>query len=205
MTHRPFDLTIDGMRKLLIPLGVLFALITAPGAQAHHYTGHSKGKRTTVTEPTNSVLQIHNEHCPLVSEYTQCSSLNVEVANFGATGWIGSAKPSEGLVRYNTYYSTSNWGKIVAHEVGGHIDTWNEIVAKVGVNQAWTDYYDLNHTAQRFFASKGYSFTSDRAKEVWFDCAGPIKHGYGTGGYTNGIPESVCNGHEIALQQALDT
>ena len=38
----------------------------------------------------------------------------------------------------------------MAHEVGGHHDAWNEIVAKVGTGQAWTDYYDLDYFGEKW-------------------------------------------------------
>ena len=192
------------MRKLLVILATVLAFLTAgvSSAQAHHYQGHDRGKKTSPTV-TKSVLQIHNEVCPQVVEYTNCSSLTVVIDNFGATGWNGSAHPSSGTVRYNTYYSNSNWAQVVSHEVGGHIDAWNEIVAKVGVSQAWTDYYDLDkYAVQWLYRHTGTTYGTTRAKEMYLDCAGPVEHGY-WGNYVGSLASKVCPDHEVVMQQAL--
>lgn len=131
------------------------------------------------------------------------------MVDYGANGYAGYSYPAQGRVEYNSYYvgrvSQSQWETIVAHEVGGHIDTWNEIVASVGVSQAWTDYYDINIFAQEWLAQKGYAFSSGLSKELWLDCAGPVSHGY-TGNYLTyyGVPTAVCTDHRDVLVKSMN-
>ena len=194
------------MRKFILVLMTTVALLLsgAQGSFAHHYQGHTKGKKASDSPSVSkSVLETHNEVCPQVSEYTNCSTLRVEIANYGATGWNGSASPANGLVRYNTYYANSNWAQVVSHEVGGHVDAWNEIVAKVGVSQAWVDYYDLDHFAvQWLYGHTGTTYSTTRAKEMYLDCAGPVAHGY-WGNYVGSLASKVCPDHESVMQMAL--
>jgi len=152
------------------------------------------------------IERVHDRLCRKVVEYTDCKSLTVTVSDFGPTGWIATSQPYTGIVNYNSHYKYTKdiWESVVAHEVGGHHDTWNEIVARVGYNQAWTDYYELDHYAQLWLAGHGYSFDQSLAKELWLDCAGPVDHGY-TGLYmqTRQVMPSVCSDYRTALELAI--
>jgi hypothetical protein len=157
-----------------------------------------KGPIVVSPTPTLTEAQIRATHdtvCPQVVEYTACASITVTVANMGATGWTGSAGPAARTVTYNSYYSLTQaqWSAVVSHEMGGHHDAWNELVAKVGPSQAWIDYYDLDYFGElwaegRYLALKGTTRDLSRVqgKEVYLDCAGPVAHGY-TGGYLSGL------------------
>lgn len=156
----------------------------------------------------NTVLRTHATVCPKVVEYTVCSSLTVTAKDFGATGWSASTTPSTGSVRYNLHYIVS-WPNVVAHEVGGHVDAWNEIVRKVGTAQAWTDYYDLDYFGERFFEARfGRDISRTLGKELYLDCAGPVAHGY-TGSYisrygsTLSAQTSACSGTGQIMTDAL--
>ncbi|WP_392543020.1 hypothetical protein [Oryzobacter telluris] len=146
---------------------------------------------TPTTTTTVNVADVQSTTCPKVMDYASCGSMNVTVANLGATGFIGNAGPANNAVTYNTYYTgtATTWAAVVAHEAGGHVDAWNEIVAKVGTAQAWTDYYDLDYFGElwaegRYRATKGTTrdFTRSEGKETYLDCVGPVAHGY-TGNY----------------------
>lgn len=126
-----------------------------------------------------TIIRTHNKVCPKVTEYLDCRSVTVEVADFGATGWSASSGPAAGTVKYNTHYSGQPWADVVAHEMGGHHDVWAELVARVGVSQAWTDYYDIDRLAEPWLEAKlGYDTTAFYGKEVVLDCEGPVRHGY---------------------------
>ena len=173
-------------------------------------------------EPTptasRTILEIHHRTCPEVVEYTDCAAVTVEVADFGATGWTGSSGPAAGVVRYNSYYvlSDASWAQTVSHELGGHHDAWHELVAKVGVTQAWTDYYDLDYFAERWAEARWVTVTGTRrdltmqtAKEVYLDCAGPVSHGY-RGNYlsnrgvaTTTRQAAFCRGHQKVMADAI--
>ena len=80
---------------------------------------------------------------------------------------------------------SADWAQTVSHEIGGHHDAWNELVAKVGTAQAWTDYYDLDYFGKlwaegRYKAVEGTArtFTLSEGKELYLDCVGPVAHGY---------------------------
>jgi hypothetical protein len=196
---------------------------TATTAQAGKTNKGKPGATTTTTTATTAltaaqVRSVHDTVCPTVAEYTPCSGLSVTVSNFGATGWTGTSGPADKTVSYNTYSAlpASDWSAVVAHEVGGHHDAWNEIVAKVGTSQAWTDYYDLDYFGEkwaeaRYQALKGTArdFTLSEGKEVYLDCAGPVAHGY-TGYYLSGRGFSAgtqqvtfCQGASTVMSDAL--
>lgn len=147
---------------------------------------------TSTTTVTTTITTAQTTVCPKVMEYTSCSAMGVTITDAGPTGWIGNASPATNKVTYNSYYSSSTaatWANVVAHEAGGHVDAWNEIVAKVGTTQAWTDYYDLDYFGElwaegRYKALKGGTrdFTRSEGKETYLDCVGPVAHGY-TGNY----------------------
>lgn len=179
----------------------------------------SKPSATTSLTGPNAIRAAHDATCPLVAQYTACASLTVTIADFGNTGWAAQASPAKGAVTYNSYYSSAtqaDWSAVVAHEVGGHVDVWNEIVAKVGVGQAWTDYYDLDHFAAPW-ASGAWSavtgsprtFGTAEAKEAFLDCAGPVAHGYrGNYLYLWGLTSTAgqrqfCAGSDAVLTAAL--
>lgn len=171
---------------------------------------------TTAPASATTVRDIHTATCPKVMEYSTCGSMSVTIDNFGSTGWNGSASPANNAVKYNTYYGSSSWANVVAHEVGGHVDAWNEIVAKVGAAQAWTDYYDLDYFGElwaeaRYRTLKGTTrdLTRTQGKEVYLDCVGPVAHGY-TGGYVGGLgfstlsaQQSFCTGSGAVMSDAL--
>jgi hypothetical protein len=180
----------------------------------------SKGSTTTSTSLTGSAAAkaAYDDVCPKVASYTSCGSLDATIADFGATGWVGRSHPAAGSLDMNTFYtySQSGFSTVVAHEVGGHIDTWNELVAKVGTTQAWTDYYDIDTFAQpwitqRWAATMGTnkSFSTSQAKEGWLDCRGPVAHGYrGDYLYSWGIAagsaqQSFCRGYGTVLTEAM--
>lgn len=200
-------------RRSAAAMAALLVLTAGVAGTAHAARGGSgKGpKNNTTTTPTTSPtptpttttpttttstspIDIHKSLCPQVMEYTSCASMGATATNAGATGWIGKASPANNAVTYNTYYSSSTaatWANVVAHEAGGHVDAWNEIVAKVGATQAWTDYYDLDYFGEiwaegRYRATTGGSrdFTRSEGKETYLDCVGPVAHGY-LGHYLN--------------------
>jgi hypothetical protein len=171
---------------------------------------------STTTASATTVRDIHTTTCPKVMEYTSCGSMSVTIDNFGATGWNGSASPANNAVKYNTYYGSTSWANVVAHEAGGHVDAWNEIVAKVGAAQAWTDYYDLDYFGElwaeaRYHTLKGTAIdlSRTRGKEIYLDCVGPVAHGY-TGGYVGSLAggtlagqQSFCSGSGTVMSDAL--
>lgn len=178
----------------------------------------SKISVTALTGPA-AVQAAHDATCPKVVEATVCASLAVKIADFGNTGWAGQASPATSSVTYNSYYSTAtqdDWSQVVAHEVGGHVDAWNEIVGKVGVSQAWTDYYDLDFFASPWApahwgatATAPRTFTTTEAKEAYLDCAGPVAHGY-RGNYlyrwrltTTTQQQTFCVGADGVMTSAL--
>ncbi len=177
-----------------------------------------KSSTSTSLSGASAVQAAYADVCPTVAAYTSCSALSVTIDNFGGTGWTGYAHPANGAVDFNTYYSysQSSWNNVVAHEVGGHIDAWNEIVATVGVTQAWTDYYELDTVAQPWVAARwqatqgtSRSFTTSQAKEAYLDCRGPVSHGYrGDYLYVWGIPagsaqRTFCTGYADVMAKAL--
>lgn len=183
--------------------------------------GGGKPAKTTTTAVLTGAAAIraaHDATCPLVVEATVCSSLTVTIVDAGNTGWAAQASPATGTVTYNSYYAATqdDWALVVAHEVGGHIDAWNEIVAKVGTTQAWTDYYDLDRFASswapaRWSATTGAAraFTSTDAKEAYLDCAGPVAHGYRAnylflwGLTTTAQQQTFCRGADTVMTSAL--
>jgi hypothetical protein len=206
---------VRAVRVALVAL--VMASLAAPSATAHHGKGkHAQPKPTAPTSMTVDVRAVHDDTCPKVVQYLTCGSLTVTVQAFGLTGWTASSGPAKGTVEYNSSYtlSASSWAQTAAHEVGGHHDAWAELVAKVGVDQAWTDYYDLNTFGEpwaesRFAAlGKPRDLTSHEGKEIYLDCAGPVLHGYSGNYLTNrGIAMTdqprFCQGHETVMAQAL--
>jgi hypothetical protein len=183
----------------------------------------SKGKpgSTTVTATTSTTTTIANAQaatCGTVADYTSCTALKVTIANQGATGYAGNSSPATSAITYNSYYAgtQADWSNVVAHEVGGHIDAWNELVAKVGTTQAWTDYYDLDYFGKlwaegQWKAVKGTArtFTLSEGKEAYLDCAGPVAHGfqgnylYQWGFTTATVQKSFCTGSSAVMTNAL--
>ncbi len=180
----------------------------------------SKGSTTTSSTLTGAAAAraAYDDVCPKVAAYTACGALDATIDDFGATGWVGSSHPAASSLDINTHYSYTQAGfsNVVAHEVGGHIDAWNEIVARVGTAQAWTDYYELDTFAQpwitkRWAATMGTSktFSTSQAKEGWLDCRGPVAHGYrGDYLYMWGISagsaqQRFCTGYGEVMTQAL--
>lgn len=206
----------------LLTAGVAGAADAAKGGNGGGKGGGKPGKGSTSTSTTltgaSAVQAAYDDVCPKVAAYTSCASLDATIADFGATGWVGSAHPAAGAVDFNIHYtySQASWNNVVAHEVGGHIDAWNELVAKVGTTQAWTDYYEIDTFAQpwitkRWSATMGTSksFTTSQAKEGWLDCRGPVAHGYrGDYLYTWGISagtaqQNFCRGYADVMTQAI--
>lgn len=207
---------------VLVTAGVAGAADAAKGGKGGGKGGGKPPKDSTPTAPSTtgaSAIQAAQEDvCPKVSDHTSCAALTVTIKDFGNVGWAGQAHPANQSVDYNTYFTASQsaWSNVVAHEVGGHVDTWNEIVARVGVTQAWTDYYDIDAFAvpwatARWSAVKGTSraFSTWEAKEAYLDCAGPVAHGYqGNYLYTWGLStssqqQSFCTGASTVLEDAL--
>lgn len=199
--------TLPARRSAALTAALLITTVGIAGTAQAAPGGNGNPKGTTTTTPTTtsptptttttttaSVADIHATTCPKVMEYTSCGAMGVTIADAGATGWIGKSSPASNAVSYNTYYSSSSaatWANVVAHEAGGHVDAWNEIVAKVGAGQAWTDYYDLDYFGEawaegRYRAITGTSrdFTRVEGKETYLDCVGPVAHGY-LGHYLN--------------------
>lgn len=206
---------------VLLTAGLAGAADAAKGGGGNGGKGPKGGTTTTSTTSltgSSAIQAAQADVCPKVAEYTSCSALGVTISNFGSTGWAGYSHPANDAVDYNTYYTVSQaqWANIVAHEVGGHIDAWNEIVAKVGVTQAWTDYYDLDYfgaqwATARWTAVKGTSrtFSTGEGKEAYLDCAGPVAHGY-QGNYlyswgmtTASSQQSFCQGSAGVMTDAL--
>ena len=183
----------------------------------------SKGKpaTTTVTTTVSTSTTIANAQaatCGTVADYTSCAALQVTITNQGATGYAGNSSPATSAITYNSYYAgtQADWSNVVAHEVGGHIDAWNELVAKVGTSQAWTDYYDLDYFGKlwaegQWKAVKGTvrTFTLSEGKEAYLDCAGPVAHGfqgnylYQWGFTTATVQKSFCTGSSAVMTNAL--
>lgn len=185
-------------------------------------TGNGNGNgRSPKPKPTATltgaalVKSVHDSLCPVVMDYPSCLTMTVTIADSGPTGYTGSSGPANNTVEYNTYYTLSEqgWRNVVAHEVGGHVDTWNELVARAGVSQAWIDYYDINQAAKpwmekRWFDTFGTErvFTTGESKEMWLDCAGPVKYGYrGAYLYNRGIVDQAafCRDHASVLESVL--
>jgi hypothetical protein len=179
-----------------------------------------KGGTTSTSTLTgaSAVAAAYADVCPKVARYTDCAAVTRNITDFGGTGWVGYAHPADEAVDFNTYYtySQASWSNVVAHEVGGHVDAWNELVAKVGAAQAWTDYYQLDTYAQpwvtaRWSATQGStrSFSTSQAKEAYLDCRGAVAHGYrGDYLYTWGIAagtaqQTFCTGYTTVMDQAL--
>ena len=200
-------------------LGLLFAALVVPFAGDADAARRVR-PRPPAPPPTSSatILEIHQRTCPTVVEYTDCATVTVEVADFGATGWTGSSGPAAGIVRYNSSFrlSDASWAQTVSHEMGGHHDAWRELVAKVGVSQAWTDYYDLDYFAEAWAEARWVIITGVRwdvtrqtAKEVFLDCSGPVAHGF-RGNYLSlrGVTTSIqqaafCRGHQKVMADAI--
>lgn len=182
--------------------------------------GKPREGTTTVSTSTSTItsisdlLALHTTLCPKVTTATNCSTLRVETPNRTDVTWTGYAHPAEGYVEYNTRYlgtySASSWSNVIAHEVGGHMDTWNELVAKVGPSKAWTDYYDIDKLAEPFFEPRlGIDLTPQIAKEVYLDCQGTVRNGYiGAYLYNRGKrtlteQQTVCSGYRTIFDQAV--
>lgn len=204
---------------LLFAIVVVALLATAPVADAARGGGKGSGKgpKTTSLTGTAAIQYAHDTVCPKVVEYAECSTISVNIAYFDAS-WAGWSHPADNAIDYNSRFDASvdAWSNVVAHEVGGHIDVWQEIVAKVGVTQAWTDYYDIDVFAQPWAAAQWQSvtgntraFTSSDAKEAFIDCAGPNAHGYQAnylyswGLYSSESRNLFCAGYEQVLDRAL--
>ena len=199
------------------------AALSAGMATTAHAGKTPKGKpsSSTVTATVSTATTIANAQaatCASVADYTSCAALKVTIVNQGATGYTGNASPATSSITYNSYYtgSQADWANVVAHEVGGHVDAWNEIVAKVGTTQAWTDYYDLDYFGKtwaegQWKAVKGTArtFTQSEGKEAYLDCAGPVAHGfrgnylYQWGFATSALQKSFCTGSSAVLTNAL--
>ena len=189
--------------------------------------GGSKSKKpvkpgtltTTSTYLTASgIRSVHDTVCPTVAEYTKCANLTVTVSDQGSTGYTATSAPASGSVSYNSSVpqTSAGWSRTVSHEVGGHHDAWNELVAKVGTTQAWTDYYDLDYFGElwaeaRYKAVKGTTKDVSRSqgKEVWLDCVGPNAHGY-PGNYLSGLglaegseQTTFCQGASTVMSDAI--
>ncbi len=208
---------------VLITAGVAGAAEAAKGGNGGGGKGGGKppkGSTTTTTTGTSAIQAAHADVCPRVSEYTSCSALTVTIKDFGNVGWAGWAHPANDAIDYNSYFNVSQaaWSNVVAHEVGGHLDVWNEIVARVGTAQAWTDYYDLDAfavpwAAARWTATKGTTrtFSTGEAKEAFIDCAGPVAHAYQANylyswGLTTATQQQTfCKGYSNVLEDALTT
>ncbi len=184
--------------------------------------GGGKPRSSSLTTSTltgaSAVAAAYADVCPQVVGYTDCAAVTRDIEDFGGTGWVGYAHPANETVQFNTYYtySQSSWNNVVAHEVGGHVDAWNELVSKVGTSQAWTDYYELDTFAQpwvtaRWAATMGTSktFSTSMAKEAYLDCRGPVSHGYRGDylyiwGIAAGTPQKTfCTGYTTVMDQAL--
>ncbi|NHA67395.1 hypothetical protein [Phycicoccus flavus] len=206
--------------SLVLLAGAAGSAEAAKGGNGGGGKGGGKPSSTTTTLTGPAAIQAaHDATCRVVVEYTSCASLTVKIADFGNTGWAAQSSPATGTVTYNSYYKTAtqaDWSHVVAHEVGGHVDTWNEIVAKVGVTQAWTDYYDVDRFAQGWattswgtLSTGARSFSTSDAKEAFLDCVGPVAHGYrGNYLYTWGLTTSTqqkrfCTGVDTVLSAAL--
>jgi hypothetical protein len=173
---------------------------------------------TSTALSASAIKAVHDRVCPTVVDYSACAGIAVTVADFGATGWSASSSPANKTVSYNSHVQMSDagWAQTVSHEIGGHHDAWNELVAKASLTQAWTDYYDLDYFGQqwaqsRYLAVKGTtrSFTLAEGKESYLDCAGPVSHGYPGNYLTNrGIigttaQTQFCQGAATVLSNAL--
>jgi len=173
---------------------------------------------TTTSLSASAIKAVHDRICPTVVDYSTCAGITVTVADFGATSWTASSSPANKTVSYNSHFQMSDaqWAQTVSHEIGGHHDAWNEQVAKVGLTQAWTDYYDLDYFGQqwaqaRYLAVKGTtrSFTLTEGKELYLDCVGPVSHGYAGNYLTNrgvtGITTQTqfCQGAATVMSDAL--
>ncbi len=184
-------------------------------------TEGTSGPTPTVARSTRdeeAILAAHAEVCPAVSEHTDCDTLAAIIEDFGDVDWLGQAHAAKNNVAYNTHYTATpdEWRDIVAHAVGGHIDTWNEIVEQVGEKQAWVDYYDIDEFAVPWAESRwsavadtSRSFSAEDAKEAFLDCAGPVAHDYWAN-YLSlwglddvSAQESFCSGYADILEQAL--
>ena len=204
---------------VLITAGVAGAAEAAKGGNGGGGKGGGKPpKGSTTTTGASAIQAAHTDVCPRVSEHTSCSALTVTIKDFGNVGWAGWAHPANSAIDYNSYFNASQatWSNVVAHEVGGHLDVWNEIVARVGTTQAWTDYYDIDAFAvpwatARWTATKGTTrtFSTGDAKEAFTDCAGPVAHGYQAnylyswGLSTAAQQQTFCKGYSNVLEDAL--
>ena len=173
---------------------------------------------TTTALSASAIKSVHDSVCQAVAEYTSCAGLSITVADAGATGWTANSSPGNRTTSYNSYYamSSANWAQTVSHEIGGHHDAWNELVAKVGTAQAWTDYYDLDYFGKlwaegRYKAVVGTArtFTLSEGKELYLDCVGPVAHGYPGNYLTNrGVTGTTaqttfCQGAATVMSDAI--
>ena len=175
-------------------------------------TKGGSGSTSNITSESE-LRDLHATLCPQVSQYTDCSTLRVVIGYYD-TAWVGSSHPADNYVEYNSKYlnrPVSSWSVTIAHEVGGHIDTWNELVSKVGLSRAWTDYYDIDTYAEPFFETKlGTDLSSSRAKEVYLDCQGAVRNGY-MGDYLRGYygkttlsaQQDTCKSYRTIFDQAI--
>lgn len=176
----------------------------------------AKGGTTTtaILATQDELLALHNATCPNVAQYADCAALVVRFVNVNAS-WAGYAHPAENYIEYNTQFlgkaSNAWWTNTISHEVGGHVDTWAELVSKVGTTKAWSDYYDIDKYAEPFFETKlGVDLTPQAAKEMYLDCQGAVRNGY-LGGYLYGVygkqalsdQQTVCKGYRAVFDQAV--
>ena len=170
---------------------------------------------STTVATAAELVTLHNSLCPQVSMYVDCSNIRV-VTGYYDTTWAGFSHPADGYVEYNTKYlgiSSASWSNVISHEIGGHMDTWAELVSKVGTARAWTDYYDIDTYAQPYFETKlGVSLTKSAAKEVYLDCQGAVRNGY-IGGYlynyygrtSLAAQQDACKGYRTVFDQAISS
>lgn len=189
---------------------VLLLVTSAPAADAAHKPHHRPSSSLSSSDALSAseIRRVHDQVCPGVVEFTDCASLTVLVDDYGYTGWSARTVPSLRTVYYNSTYSLSGsrWSHVVAHEVGGHQDAWNELVFLVSVDQAWVDYYDLEPLAQAWlYRHLGRQFTLSVSREIWFDCVGPVEHGYLAPRYhaLYSIPPEVCDDAHTLIDLAV--
>lgn len=203
------------MRAVHVALvAIVTASLAAPSASAGRVKPPKVTRPPSITTSTAvDIRSVHNNVCPQVVEYASCSSITVTVAAYGLTGWTARSGPAAGTVEYNSSYTmtASGWAQTVSHEVGGHHDAWAELVARVGVSQAWLDWPDLGRFGEPWaegrFAAIGAprDLSLTEGKEIYLDCAGPVAHGYPGNYLTNrGVTDQplFCRGYETVMSNA---
>lgn len=216
--------SINPALRATATIAIVAALSAGLAGTAQAGKGKPGGGGTTITTTTTTALSasaikaVHDRVCPTVVDYTTCASITVTVADFGATGWSATSSPANKTVNYNSrvQMSDASWAQTVSHEIGGHHDAWNELVARAGLTQAWVDYYDLDYFGKqwaqaRYLAVRGTTrtFTLSEGKESYLDCVGPVSHGYPGNYLTNrGIigtsaQNSFCQGAATVMSDSL--